>query len=225
MKTIALSILNMPENQLSSFTDVLRRVEEAWNECKSIDKSKVQLAWHFDIMDGRYVDNISMCPQLLQACMRTIMLPYDLHFMTYTLRPYKSVMELNQNKVDNVFVHLGTESAREIPVQCLTFNPDERLHPQLIAMCSKVLLMSVYPGKGGQKYISCNSKIEDLIEYNRRNQRNIEISVDGGVNLDTIEDCKQADKVIIGSTAMNHLYYGTQSLMDFLAKFADLYVD
>lgn len=225
MKTISLSLLSMPDNHLSQFTDTLREIEEYWRECKNIDKSKVQLGWHFDIMDGKYVDNISMCPQLLQACMQTVMLPYDLHFMVSSLTPYSKILELNQQRLDNVFVHLGTEAAREIPVQCLTFNPDERLHPQLVNICSKVLLMSVYPGKGGQKYISCNSKIEDLIQYNQRNGKKVEISVDGGVNLDTIEDCKQADKVIVGSAAMAYLTHGMQAFMDFLAKFADLYVD
>ena len=236
MKTISLSILSMSDVSLANFGETVRNIEFLCKQVKQTVKSlgaDINFSWHIDIMDGQYIpDTISICPQMLRQIAMTATMPVDLHFMTMSIRPYVKAIEAFDNslsKINEIQVHLLTDAidellSNDLPALskytgAITFNPNEQLASALLDCTDSVLLMSVVPGKGGQSYIPVDGKIKDVKQYDA----GIRIAVDGGVNADTVENCKDADTIIIGSAAMKA--YDNGNFKDFMLDIARKFLD
>ena len=148
---------------------------------------------HIDVMDGVFVPNISFGFPILEAIRPIIEKPLDVHLMI--VEPMKFVRELAALKVDTMNVHYEVSPHRSIGAikdagmkSAVTLNPHTpvELLGDVLADLDMVLLMSVNPGFGGQKFIP---QTLDKVKRLRRmiDERGLStlIEVDGGVNAST----------------------------------------
>ncbi len=157
---------------------------------------------HVDIMDGRYVqDNnfdVNLFP-ILAKCHK----PLDVHLMVK--EPEKYLPYFQDLNVDCITVHpsevkdfmkFKLDLAQEGIKLGIAINPSEDIDyfEQFLPHANKALIMSVYPGKGGQIFMeSVLYKIKQLQGYN------LEIGIDGGINAETIKLVEGVDYVVSGS--------------------------
>ncbi|MDZ7665175.1 MAG: ribulose-phosphate 3-epimerase [Desulfotignum sp.] len=151
---------------------------------------------HIDVMDGRFVPNITYGPIIVEACKRVTSLPLDVHLMIE--KPESIIPDFAKAGADYISVHTETcphlhrtlQQIRELGVKPgVALNPATPLSSiEYIAdQLDFVLIMSVNPGFGGQKFIASSiEKIKSLAALLARKNPSAIIQVDGGVNSDTI---------------------------------------
>ena len=163
---------------------------------------------HLDIMDGHFVPNLSYGPGVVKSLRPVTNQFFDVHLMIENTEKY--IKPFVDAGADGITIHI--ESVTEVD-ECIeiiksfgkkvgiALNPDtpaEKVMPY-INKIDMVLVMSVFPGYGGQKYIE---NVNDKIRFLRREcGRNMHIEVDGGVNADNIKnvyDCG-ADILVAGT--------------------------
>ncbi|MHA2086539.1 MAG: ribulose-phosphate 3-epimerase [Candidatus Thorarchaeota archaeon] len=167
--------------------------------------------FHLDIMDGHFVPNISFGPKIARTMRRITKKPLDAHLMI--TNPDKYIPEFVDAGVELIYPHIEVPFDVYRTVQLITdlgakagitLNPGtpvEMIIP-LLDKISSVLLMSVCPGFGGQKFIpSTMKKINDLRALLDEQKPSVRIAVDGGVTLENIGDLRKAgaDFFIAGS--------------------------
>lgn len=175
------------------------------------------LTWlHLDIMDGNFVPNISFGPGVVKALRsRGAGLFFDTHLML--ARPDAYVEKFAAAGADLITVHVEpdypkTETLRRIRAlgkqAGISLNPDtppEALLPYLDEV-DLVLVMSVFPGFGGQKFIpGALPKIRRLAQWREQRRGNWRIEVDGGVDAETAPLCLAAgaDTLVAGTAFFN----------------------
>ena len=162
---------------------------------------------HVDLMDGVYVDNKNFDIDSLQDLFKDNTKPMDIHMMVN--RPSKYLDKILSLYPDCVYIHPKTEpgalgilnnlAMHEIK-RGIVINPDEEVKDfvHYFPYIDRVLLMSVTPGAGGQKFLEKTSKkLDKLLAY--KNENNFEIYIDGGINESTIKKVSKADGVVSGS--------------------------
>lgn len=166
---------------------------------------------HCDIMDGKFVPNITFGPVVISAISQITNLPIDVHLMIEEPQSYiedfikvgASYISVHQEEVthlDRVLNQIKELGARA-GVVLNPATPVETLKP-ILHLADLVLIMSVNPGFGGQSFIPYTlSKIEKLTKIREQYNYNFEIEVDGGINKETIKDVTQAgcDIFVAGS--------------------------
>lgn len=184
---------------------------------KLIDES-IADGIHVDLMDGKYVANKNFEITELPILFASITKPLDIHLMTNS--PSKYFTELFKLKPACIYIHPSTE---ENPIKALeditsmnidagiVINPDEDTlgFEKYFPYVKRVLLMSVYPGKGGQEFLdSTLSRLKELNSYQEK--YNFEIYIDGGINADTVKLVSAADGVVSGSYVCNNQDFNKQ---------------
>lgn len=173
-------------------------------------------AIHVDVMDGRFVPNITFGPDIVEACKRVTSLPLDVHLMI--VEPEKHLKTFANAGADYLTVHYETcphihrtlQTIRELGVKPgLTFNPGTPVNPlELLAdMVDLVLIMSVNPGFGGQKYIpQAIDKIRQTRAILDAHESNAIVQVDGGITADTIRANYEAGarNFVAGTAVFKH---------------------
>jgi len=173
-------------------------------------------AVHIDVMDGRFVPNITFGPDIVAACKRVTSLPLDVHLMI--VEPEKHLKSFASAGADILTVHYETcphihrtlQTIRELGVQPgLTFNPGTPVEPlELLAdMVDMVLIMSVNPGFGGQKFIpQALDKIRRTRAILDAHGSNAVIQVDGGITAATIQQNYEAGarNFVAGTAVFKH---------------------
>lgn len=171
---------------------------------------------HFDVMDGHFVPNLSFGLPVLEAVRRATDLPLDVHLMISD--PAKYVERYRRAGADLITIHVETvadprpllgEIRRLGAVAGLSLNPPtpiESVEPYLDD-CDLVLVMSVMPGFGGQEFQSV--ALDKLRRLRSAGRSDLLLSVDGGVNLDTIGPCAEAgaDIFVAGSALFSQHDY------------------
>jgi ribulose-phosphate 3-epimerase len=166
---------------------------------------------HVDIMDGHFVPNLTLGPRLVSALRGITRLPLAVHLMVENPRAF--VPLFHEAGADTIYIHLEATvhhnkdltHIRELGRKSgLALNPGTpiRLLEEILGDIDNLLLMSVNPGWGGQSFIpSSLDKIRRLKDWLRREGRDIPVAVDGGINLDNLEDLVRAgmDIVVSGS--------------------------
>lgn len=169
---------------------------------------------HVDIMDGHFVPNLTMGPQIVQAINRSTDLFIDVHLMIYN--PFQMIERFVEAGADRITIHFeATEDVEEILAyirKCnvqvgLAFSPEtpESMMIRYLHLCDLLLLMTVHPGFGGQKFLT---EVVDKITFARsichsldasRSQGGkttaktpLAIQVDGGINSETAIACARA---------------------------------
>lgn len=159
-------------------------------------------AIHVDIMDNHFVPNLTLGPKALGAINKATDLFLDVHIMVYN--PYDMVERLVENGADRITFHFeATENVEEVLnyiKKCgvktgLAFRPEtsDSLVVKYLDKCDLILLMTVNPGFGGQAFMP---EILDKISFTRKLcndfDLDMQIQVDGGINLDTAKQCIDA---------------------------------
>ena len=166
---------------------------------------------HFDIMDGVFVPQITFGPKLVKDIRPHSSLVFDAHLMI--VNPEMQIDAfvdagcdyITIHQESTVHLHRALTKIKERGVRCgisiVPSTPVASIVP-LLDMVDLVLVMTVNPGFGGQKLIqSCLDKIVQLDGIRKEEDYDFLISVDGGVNLDTIQDvvAAGADIAVTGS--------------------------
>ncbi len=170
-------------------------------------------AIHIDVMDGRFVPNITFGPDIVAACKKVTSLPLDVHLMI--VEPEKHLKTFANAGADYLTVHYETcphihrtlQTIRELGVKPgLTFNPGTPVEPlDLLAdMVELVLIMSVNPGYGGQVFIpQAVEKIQKTRAILDAHGSNAVIQVDGGITAATIRaNYKAGARNFVAGTAV-----------------------
>ena len=166
---------------------------------------------HIDVMDGHFVPNITMGPLVVEAVKRSTSLPLDVHLMIEN--PDQYVPEFAKAGADYISIqvetcphlHRSVHLIKENNVKAgAVLNPGTDLSALewVFSDLDFILVMSVNPGFGGQKFIpSSLEKIRTLRERIDAAQLNTLIQVDGGVNRGTVKKIVQAgaDVLVAGS--------------------------
>jgi ribulose-phosphate 3-epimerase len=205
MKRIAPSILS------ADFTNL-------GNEIVAVQKAGAD--WiHIDVMDGHFVPNITMGPLVVEAARRATDLPLDVHLMIET--PDRYVADFAKAGADYISVqveacvhlHRCIQMIKDMNVKAgAVLNPSTPLESLswILQDLDFVLIMSVNPGFGGQKFITESlEKIRLLKSMIDAKGLNTLIQVDGGVNKNTIAEVSSAgaDVFVAGSAIFNQTDY------------------
>ena len=150
---------------------------------------------HFDVMDGHFVPNLTMGPQLIESVKRYTDCPFDVHLMIANPQDY--INNFADAGADFITFHIEIEDSVENTVNLIKARqinagiairpktPISALFPYL-ADVDLVLPMSVEPGFGGQKFImSTLDRIDSLRKKILESDCDVLIEVDGGINLET----------------------------------------
>ncbi|EQB61707.1 ribulose-phosphate 3-epimerase [Vairimorpha apis BRL 01] len=148
---------------------------------------------HIDVLDTSFVPNISFGPTFINKILEWDF-KFDIHLMIKD--PRLILDSINLEKVETVTIHYEIPNFHEIITFlnyknvkiCVALNPDTINVKLPFELIYRILIMTVYPGFGSQKFIEkALDKISLLQKYN------IKIGIDGGINLDTIKKVKQFD--------------------------------
>ncbi len=181
---------------------------------------------HVDVMDGRFVPNITIGPLVVEAVRKATRLPIDCQLMI--VEPERYVEAFAKAGADLVCVHAEASPHLHRTLQVIRAagaRPGVALNPAtgleavewVLGDCDMVLLMTVNPGFGGQKYIeACTEKVRRLRAMADARGQALEIQVDGGIKADTIGKVTAAGaNVFVAGTAV----YGAK---DYRQAIADL---
>jgi ribulose-phosphate 3-epimerase len=166
---------------------------------------------HVDVMDGRFVPNITIGPLVVEAARRATELPLDVHLMI--AEPERHLEAFARAGADLLVVHAeacihlhrALQMIRDLGIRPgVAYNPATPLGSlaPVIDLVDLVLLMSVNPGFGGQKFIpAVLPKIAEARRAAEQSGRAIHVEVDGGVGPSTAKDVIQAgaDVLVAGS--------------------------
>jgi len=174
---------------------------------------------HVDVMDGHFVPNLTIGPVVVRAVASISTKPLDIHLMVENnsffidlyapLKPKYISFHIESEK----HPHRIIQKLRNLDIKpAIVLNPHSTPESieYLLADLDMVLLMSVNPGFGGQKFISSVvSKAKKLKELINKNNPNCLIQIDGGVNDKNIQELKDAgvDVVVAGSFIYNAKNY------------------
>ena len=157
---------------------------------------------HFDVMDGHFVPTITFGPAMCKAIRKHTELPIDVHLMVE--RPQEFIRPFADAGADIITFHVEAEKHIHRTLQLIrqtgcragvVLNPASpiELAEYVLDSCDLVLLMTVNPGAGGQKFISgVLKKIEKLSQIRTVCGLTFDIEVDGGINPETAALCRQA---------------------------------
>lgn len=184
------------------------------DKLKTLEKNNIDYI-HLDVMDGHFVDNISFGPSASKSIKSAFDFQIDAHLMVSN--PGKMIPKFIDAGSDWVSFHLETsEDIKENIARIkdrerkagLVLNPDtavERVFPFLLDI-DYVLLMSVFPGYGGQEFIQATlKKVAQLKEKINEKNTDCLIQVDGGINTSNLPQLKEAgaDLFVIGTFLFN----------------------
>jgi ribulose-phosphate 3-epimerase len=178
---------------------------------------QLPIKWlHLDIMDGHFVPNLSFGPQTVKALRaRDKDLFFDTHLML--ANPHKHVDAFIDAGADLISIHLEPEfpieetlrSIRQAGRQCgVVLNPSTPPEAALpfIEQVDLILVMTVWPGFGGQRFIQETvPKMQQLHEWRIERNLSYRLEVDGGIDLETAVICKAAgvDTFVAGTAFFN----------------------
>ena len=168
---------------------------------------------HVDVMDGHFVPNISIGPQMVKALRPHTKLPLDVHLMISPVDPF--IKEFADAGADIITVHpeAGPHVHRTIQLiksfgkkAGVSLNPGSSISSieHILGDIDLILVMTVNPGFGGQSFIdSQRAKMRDVRAMIDRSGRAIELEVDGGINGQTAALAVEAgaDVLVAGTAA------------------------
>jgi len=203
------------------------------DEIEAIEKGGADWV-HVDVMDGHFVPNITIGPPVVASVRKITGLPLDVHLMIED--PDKYIVPFAEAGADIITVHSEAATHLHRSIQFIkdqgckagvSLNPATPLSAldYILSQVDMVLIMSVNPGFGGQKFIpAVLPKIQRLREMILERKTEVEIEVDGGMNINTISEAAAAGANIFvaGNAVFTTEDYGkTIGALRSLAESAD----
>ena len=188
---------------------------KAGQEVKEISEQGADVI-HLDVMDGAFVPNITFGMKFIKDIRKYSDKVFDAHLMIE--KPWKYIEGFAKAGADIITVHheackdrlLQTlNEIKALGVKCgAVINPDTPVSAikDVIEHCDMVLLMSVFPGFGGQKFIAdVLPKIAEVKSIVDKTGKEIDIEIDGGITLENVSEVKKAgaNVIVAGSTIFN----------------------
>ena len=168
---------------------------------------------HVDVMDGHFVKNLTFGPPVIEKIRNHSTKPFDVHLMIESVDQY--LESYSKAGADIITIHPETTNNLDNAISKIkslgkkagiSLNPDVSLDKVLpvIKTIDLVLIMSVYPGFAGQKFIpDVLEKVKILREKINKENLDVEVEIDGGINIDTAKLAKKAGaNVLVAGTAV-----------------------
>jgi len=162
------------------------------SEIKKLEKGGADLI-HVDVMDGHFVPNLTIGPPVIKTLRKFTTIPFDVHLMISPVHKYikdyadagADIITIHPEATENLLNSINhiKELNKKVGV---SLNPDTKTNfiIDYLDKIDLVLIMSVFPGFGGQKFIpEVIKKIEELDQIKKNKKLNFDIEVDGGINF------------------------------------------
>ena len=178
------------------------------SEIKKLEEGGADLI-HVDVMDGHFVPNLTIGPPVIKTLRKNTNIPFDVHLMISPVHKYiedyakagADIITIHPEATENLkdSINLIKKLNKKVGV---SLNPDTKIsvldgHFPNIDL---VLIMSVFPGFGGQKFIPDTiHKIKDIKDIKEKNKYNFDIEVDGGINFTNSKEVINAGANILVS--------------------------
>ena len=182
------------------------------SEIKKLEDGGADLI-HVDVMDGHFVPNLTIGPPVIKNLRKYTKLPFDVHLMISPVHKY--IKDYAESGADIITIHPeATTSLQESIDEIkkfkkkvgLSLNPDTKIEviEKYLDQIDLVLVMSVFPGFGGQKFIKdVLKKIERMSEIKDKNSFKFDIEVDGGINFSNFKEVLEAGaNVLVSGTTI-----------------------
>ncbi|MBD1154356.1 ribulose-phosphate 3-epimerase [Pelagibacterales bacterium SAG-MED21] len=177
-------------------------------EIKRLEEGGADMV-HVDVMDGHFVPNLTIGPPVIKALKKHCSLQFDVHLM---ISPVHKYIETYANAgADIITIHPeATNNLKESIFKIkdlnkkvgVSLNPDSKIDliKNLLDQIDLVLIMSVNPGFGGQKFMpEVLEKIKELKKIQTEKDMNFDIEIDGGINFDNCQAAIEAGANILVS--------------------------
>ena len=163
------------------------------NEIKRLEEGNADMI-HVDVMDGHFVPNLTIGPPVIKTLRKYTKLTFDVHLMISPVHKY--IKDYAESGADIITIHPEATDDLKLSVNLikklnkkvgLSLNPDAPIDKikKFLSSIDLVLIMSVYPGFGGQKFIpNVIDKIKELKNIKKKQNMKFDIEVDGGINFD-----------------------------------------
>ena len=178
------------------------------NEIKRLEEGGADMI-HVDVMDGHFVPNLTIGPPVIKALRKQCSIKFDVHLMISPVHKY--IEAYADAGADIITIHPeATEKLEEsiLKIKSLnkkvgvSLNPESKLDliTKYLEKIDLVLIMSVNPGFGGQKFMpEVLDKIKQLKEIKSKRNMNFDIEIDGGINFDNCQSAIEAGANILVS--------------------------
>ena len=181
------------------------------DDIKKLEESGADMI-HVDVMDGHFVPNLTIGPPVIKSLRKYTKLPFDVHLMIDPVHKYikdysdagADIITFHPEATENIFETINLIKSLNKKVG-ISLNPNTKINAaeEHLDKIDLILIMSVYPGFGGQKFINdVVKKIIDLDKIREDKKLNFKIEIDGGINFDTAKIAIKAgvDILVSGTT-------------------------